>query len=62
VNQPLHKQLKVAIEKCLNRTQIPGVAVAVRIDGEAFFETVVGYQDLNHDIPLPIDANFTNSI
>jgi D-alanyl-D-alanine carboxypeptidase len=58
MNHALHHQLQSVIEQSLSIAQIPGVAIAVRLNGEAFFETGVGYQDLNHTQPLPTDASF----
>lgn len=58
MNQTLHKQLKAAIEESLSQTQVSGTAVAVRVNEEVFFETGVGYEDLNHEIPMSTDANF----
>jgi D-alanyl-D-alanine carboxypeptidase len=58
VNQTLHQQLKSALEQSLSKSQTPGAAIAVRLNGEAWFEMGVGYQNLNHDQPMPADASF----
>ena len=58
MNQTLHNHLKSAIAQSLSQTQTPGAAVAVRLNGKPLFETGVGYQDLNQDVPMPTDASF----
>lgn len=40
------------------KAQIPGAAVAIRVNGQAFLETGIGYQDRNHEVLLSADANF----
>lgn len=58
MNQTLHQQLQSVVEQSLSKSQIPGAAVAIRLNSEAFFEMGMGYQDLNHTQPLPTDASF----
>ncbi|WP_315791204.1 serine hydrolase domain-containing protein [Fischerella sp. JS2] len=58
MNQTLHQQLQSVIEQSLRESHIPGAAVAIRRNGESFFEMGVGYQDLNHNQPLVTDASF----
>lgn len=58
MNQNLQEQLKLIVEHTLHESQTPGAAIAVHINGQAFLETSVGYQDLKHEVSLPTDANF----
>ncbi|WNZ25432.1 beta-lactamase family protein [Leptolyngbya sp. NK1-12] len=58
MNQTLHQELKSAIEHSLRKSQTPGAAVAIRLNGEPFCEMGVGYQDLNYTQPLSKDASF----
>jgi D-alanyl-D-alanine carboxypeptidase len=58
VDQNLREQLKSVVKQSLVKSQTPGVAVAIRVDGQAVLEIGIGYQDSNHEMPLPTDANF----
>lgn len=58
MNQDLQEQLKLDIKHSLYKSQISGATVAVHINNQPFLETAVGYQDLEHEIPLRTDANF----
>lgn len=58
MSQHLQAQLKLTIEQTLHQARIPGAAIAIYINSQSFLETGIGYQDLNHEIPLPKDASF----
>ncbi len=58
MDQYLREQLKLIIGKSLIKSQISGAVIAIHINGEAFLETGIGYQDRNHEVSLPGDANF----
>ncbi|MBW4652656.1 MAG: beta-lactamase family protein [Kaiparowitsia implicata GSE-PSE-MK54-09C] len=58
MDQDLREQLRLVVKQSLIKDQIPGAAVAIHVNGQAFLETGIGYQDRNHEIPLPTDANF----
>ena len=58
MTQNLQEQLKLGLEHTLQKSQTPGATVAVHINGQPFLERGVGYQDLEHEISLPTDANF----
>jgi D-alanyl-D-alanine carboxypeptidase len=58
VDQDLREQLRLVVRQSLIKTQTPGAAIAIRVNGQAFLETGIGYQDSNHEIPLSTDANF----
>ncbi|GAP96291.1 serine hydrolase domain-containing protein [Leptolyngbya sp. NIES-2104] len=47
-----------AIEPILLKHHIPGATVAIRINGDRFFESGVGYQEADYTIPITSDANF----
>lgn len=50
-NGALQEQLKLIVEHTLHQSQVPGGVIALRIDGQSFLETTVGYQDLKHEVP-----------
>ncbi len=58
MDQDLREQLRLVVRQSLIKAQTPGAAVAIRVNGQAFLETGIGYQDSNHEMPLPTDANF----
>ena len=58
MDQDLREQLRLVVKQSLTQSQAPGAAVAIRVNGQAFIETGIGYQDSNHEIPLSTDANF----
>lgn len=58
MNQDLQERLKLRVEHTLGESQTPGAAISVHINGQPFLETGVGYQDCNHQVLLPTDANF----
>jgi len=58
VDQELPEQLKFIVKESLTKSQSPGAAIAIRINGQAFLETGIGYQDINRKVPLSADANF----
>ena len=58
MDQNLREQLRLVVGQFLIKTQAPGTAVAIRVNGQAYLETGVGYQDTNHELSLPTDANF----
>ncbi|MBW4518308.1 MAG: beta-lactamase family protein [Scytolyngbya sp. HA4215-MV1] len=56
--EDLQEQLRLVVRQSLIEAQIPGAAVAIHVNGQAFLEAGFGYQDRNHEIPLSTDANF----
>ncbi|HLO84836.1 MAG TPA: serine hydrolase domain-containing protein [Nostocaceae cyanobacterium] len=58
MSEYLKEQLKLAVENFLSKSQIPGAAVAVYVNSQAFLELGIGYQNLSHTVLLPTDANF----
>ncbi|MBD2778304.1 serine hydrolase [Iningainema tapete] len=58
MSQSPQEQIKLTVEQALNKNQIPGAAIAIYINSQSFLETSIGYQDLNHEVFLPVDANF----
>ncbi|MBW4434093.1 MAG: beta-lactamase family protein [Pelatocladus maniniholoensis HA4357-MV3] len=58
MEQDLREQLKLIVGQSLSESQTPGAAIAIRINGQAFLETGIGYQDHEHQVSLPTDANF----
>lgn len=50
--------LSAAVEPLLAQAQIPGAAIALRIDGQPWLNIGVGYQDSHHTKHLPEDASF----
>ena len=54
----LREHLKLIVEQSLAKSHIPGAAVAIRINGQAFIEIGIGCQDRDCEILLPTDANF----
>ena len=55
--QDLQEKLKSTVEQSLTQALTPGAAIAIRMNGQAFFETGLGYQDVTHQAPLSADAN-----
>lgn len=58
MDQDLREQLRLVVRQSLVKAQTPGAAVAIRVNGQVFLETGIGYQDRNHEVPLSTDANF----
>lgn len=58
MDRDLQEQLKLIVGQSLTKSQIPGAAIAIRINGQAVLETGIGYRDSNHEVPLSPDANF----
>lgn len=58
MGQDLRAQLKFTVKQSLAKSQTFGVAIAIRIDGQAFIETGIGYRDDKHQVSLPTDATF----
>lgn len=56
--QNLQEHFRSTVEQALDEFQTPGAAIAIRLDGRTFLETGIGYQDNNHRISLPTNANF----
>ena len=54
----LREQIRLVVRQSLIKALIPGAVIAIRIDGQAFFETGIGYRDINHEISLSTDARF----
>lgn len=58
MSQDLREQLRFVVRQSLIKAQTPGAAIAIRVNGQAFLETGIGYQDRNHEVSLSTDANF----
>jgi D-alanyl-D-alanine carboxypeptidase len=58
VDQDFQEQLKSIVGQSLTKSQTPGAAIAIHIDGQAFLETGVGYQDRDREVPISQDAQF----
>lgn len=58
MDQNLRDQIKSVVRQSLIKSQTPGAAIAIHINGQAFLETGVGYKDRPHEVPLSIDASF----
>lgn len=58
MDRDLQEQLKLLVGQSLTKSQIPGAAIAIRVDGQAVLETSIGYQDRDCEVLLPTDANF----
>lgn len=58
MDQDLREQLRLVVRQSLIKAQAPGAAVAIRVNGQAFFETGIGYQDRNHEVSLSTNASF----
>jgi len=56
--EDLREQLKLIVGQPLTISQTPGAAIAIHINGQAFLETGVGYQDRDREAPISTDANF----
>lgn len=56
--EDLREQLKLIVGQSLTISQTPGAAIAIHINGQAFLETGVGYQDRDREAPISTDANF----
>lgn len=54
----MREQIKLVVEQSLIKAQTPGAAIAIRVNEQAVLETGIGYQDINHQIPLSKDASF----
>lgn len=50
--------LSAAVERTLAQAQIPGAAIALRIDGQPRLNLGIGYQDSHQTEPLPEEASF----
>lgn len=58
MDQNLREQLKGIVEQSLTKSQTPGAAIAIRINGQAFLETGIGYRGRDYEVLLSTDANF----
>jgi D-alanyl-D-alanine carboxypeptidase len=58
MDRALKDQLKLIVEQSLAKSQTPGAAIAIWLDGRAFLEIGVGYTDKECEMPMPADANF----
>lgn len=58
MNQNLRERLKSVVRQSLIKSQTPGAAISIYINGQAFLETGVGYKDRHHETPLSIDDSF----
>jgi D-alanyl-D-alanine carboxypeptidase len=56
--QDLREQIRLVVEQSLIKSQTPGAAITIRVDEQAFFETGIGYRDINQQMPLSKDASF----
>jgi D-alanyl-D-alanine carboxypeptidase len=50
--------LNAAVKQTLAQAQMPGAAIALRIDGQPWLNLGVGYRDLAQTQPLPENASF----
>lgn len=58
MDQNLREQLKLILGQSLAKSQTPGAAIAIRINGQAFLETGIGHEGRDHKMLLSTDANF----
>ena len=58
MNSNFQAVLSAAVDHLLAQAQMPGAAIALRIDGQPWLNIGVGYQDIQHTQPLPEDASF----
>ncbi len=56
--QDLQAKLKQVVWQALAEFQVPGAAIAIRINNHPVLELGVGYQDQAHITPLPANASF----
>ena len=54
----LREQIRLVVGQSLIKAQVPGAAIAICINGQAFLETGIGYRDINHEMSLSTDARF----
>ncbi|MBD2100392.1 serine hydrolase [Leptolyngbya sp. FACHB-261] len=58
MDQDLREQLKLVVQQSLIKSQTPGAAIAVHINGQAFLETGIGCENKDHEGLLSTDASF----
>ncbi|MBE9136540.1 serine hydrolase [Nodosilinea sp. LEGE 07088] len=57
MKKDLRQRLDNAIQQSIAQAQVPGAAIALRINGQPILATGIGYRDLQQTIALPAEAH-----